>query len=57
MTEISRRGDGIAKVEGFIIFVSGAKVGQKARIKIVQMGNRYANGQIVESIEKEGKSE
>ncbi|MGB9660085.1 MAG: TRAM domain-containing protein [Nitrososphaerales archaeon] len=50
---MSRRGDGIAKIEGFIIFVTGAKEGQKARIKITQVGNRYANGQIVETVEKE----
>ncbi|MCP8309720.1 MAG: TRAM domain-containing protein [archaeon] len=31
ITEISRRGDGIAKIEGFIIFVPGAKEGQKER--------------------------
>ncbi|MCP8315865.1 MAG: TRAM domain-containing protein [archaeon] len=52
ITEISRRGDGIAKIEGFIIFVSGAKEGQKVRIRITQVGNRYANGQIVEPVEK-----
>lgn len=52
ITEISKRGDGIAKIEGFIIFVRGAKEGQKARIKITQVGNRYANGQIVEPVEK-----
>ncbi|MCP8310782.1 MAG: TRAM domain-containing protein [Candidatus Methylarchaceae archaeon HK01B] len=57
ITEISRRGDGIARVEGFVIFVPRAKAGQQARIKIVQIGNRYANGQIVEAVEKEEESE
>jgi len=57
ITEISRRGDGIAKIEGFIVFVPGAKAGQKARIKIVQVSNRFANGQIVEAVEKEETSE
>jgi len=57
ITEISRRGDGIAKIEGFIIFIPGAKVGQQTRIKIVQVGNRFANGQIVEAVEKEETSE
>ncbi|MCP8323633.1 MAG: TRAM domain-containing protein, partial [Candidatus Methylarchaceae archaeon HK02M2] len=42
ITEISRRGDGIAKIEGFIIFVPDAKVGQQTRIKIVHIGNRFA---------------
>ncbi len=53
ISEISRRGDGIAKIEGFIIFVPDAKVGQQTRIKIVHIGNRFANGQIVEAVEKE----
>src|SRR5579883_475497 len=34
ITEISRRGDGIAKIQGFIIFVAGAKAGQKARVRL-----------------------
>ena len=31
VTELSRRGDGVAKVQGFVIFVQGAKVGQKVK--------------------------
>ncbi|MGQ9719051.1 MAG: TRAM domain-containing protein [Nitrososphaerales archaeon] len=54
---MSRRGDGIAKIEGFIIFVPRAKAGQQVKIKITQVGNRYANGQIVEPVEKEGESQ
>lgn len=47
ITEISRRGDGITKIQGFIIFVSGAKAGQKVRIKVTNVGPRFANAQIV----------
>ncbi|MEM0075319.1 MAG: TRAM domain-containing protein [Nitrososphaerota archaeon] len=47
ITEISRRGDGIAKVQGFIIFVAGAKAGQKAKIKITNVSNRYATAEMV----------
>jgi predicted RNA-binding protein with TRAM domain len=53
ITEISRRGDGIARIEGFIIFIPGAKEGQQVKIKITHVGNRYANGQIVTPAEKE----
>jgi predicted RNA-binding protein with TRAM domain len=42
VTEISRRGDGVAKMQGFIIFVSGAKVGDKVRIKVDSVGPRFA---------------
>jgi predicted RNA-binding protein with TRAM domain len=47
ITEISRRGDGIAKIQGFIIFVSGAKAGQKLKVKITNVSNRYASAEIV----------
>ncbi|MDW0137498.1 MAG: TRAM domain-containing protein, partial [Nitrososphaeraceae archaeon] len=34
ISEISRRGDGIARIQGFVIFVEGAKTGQKTNIRI-----------------------
>ena len=49
ITEISRKGDGIARVEGFVIFVKNGKAGQNAKIKITQVGGRFASGEIVES--------
>ena len=42
VTEISRKGDGIARVQGFVIFVKNGKVGQKVKIKVEQIGNRFA---------------
>jgi predicted RNA-binding protein with TRAM domain len=47
ISEISRRGDGIAKIEGFVIFVSGAKAGTKARIRVTNVGPRFGNAEIV----------
>lgn len=41
VTEISRQGDGIARVQGFVIFVKNAKVGQKARVRVTQVGSRF----------------
>ena len=32
--DTGRDGDGIARVEGFVVFVSGAKVGDEVRIKV-----------------------
>ena len=49
ITEISRKGDGIARVEGFVIFVKDGKAGQNAKIRITQVGGRFASGEIVES--------
>jgi predicted RNA-binding protein with TRAM domain len=48
ITEISRKGDGIARIQGFVIFVKEGKVGQNAKIKVVQVGNRFAIAEIVD---------
>lgn len=42
ITEISIQGDGIARVQGFVVFVKNAKRGQKVKVKIEQVGNRSA---------------
>jgi predicted RNA-binding protein with TRAM domain len=47
ITEISKKGDGIARIQGFVIFVRNAKVGERPRIRIVTLGNRFAIGEIV----------
>ncbi|MDG7013148.1 MAG: TRAM domain-containing protein [Nitrososphaerota archaeon] len=47
ISEISRRGDGIAKIDGFVIFVSGAKQGWQGKIKVTQVANRFATGAVV----------
>ncbi|SHO45727.1 conserved hypothetical protein [Nitrosotalea sinensis] len=49
ITEISRKGDGIARVEGFVIFVKDGKAGQNAKVRITQVGQRFASAEIVES--------
>ena len=33
VTEISRKGDGIAKIQGFVIFVENGKVGNKIKVE------------------------
>ncbi|OPY49320.1 MAG: translation initiation factor IF-2 subunit beta [Methanosaeta sp. PtaU1.Bin055] len=40
--DVSRQGDGIARVEGFVIFVSETKVGDKATISIDRVMRRFA---------------
>jgi len=39
-----RMGDGIAKIDGFTIFVSGLKVGEKAKVRIVSVRPKFAIG-------------
>jgi predicted RNA-binding protein with TRAM domain len=47
VTEISRQGDGIARVQGFVIFVKGGRVGQKAKVRITNVGARFATAEVV----------
>lgn len=48
ITEISRQGDGIARVKGFVVFVKNGKVNQNVKVKIEQIGNRFAVARLVE---------
>ena len=47
VTEISRRGDGIARIQGFVIFVKGVKAGEKVRVKVTSVGARFATAEKV----------
>jgi predicted RNA-binding protein with TRAM domain len=42
IAKISRQGDGIARVQGFVVFVKSGKVGQNVKVQVEQVGNRYA---------------
>jgi predicted RNA-binding protein with TRAM domain len=46
--ELSQRGDGIAKIDGFVIFVPNTKQGEHVKFKITRLGNRFAVGELVE---------
>ena len=52
ITETSRSGDGVAKIDGFVIFVSGGQRGEQARIRITQVAPRFANGEKVKAKEE-----
>ena len=47
ISDISRRGDGIAKIDGFVIFVAGAKQGWQGKVKVSQVANRFATASVV----------
>jgi len=45
---MSRRGDsGVAKIQGLVVFVPGAKVGDSPRIKITKVGNGFAASEVI----------
>ena len=47
--DISRRGDGIAKIQGFIIFVPNTKQGEHVKFKVTRVGSRFAIGELVQA--------
>ena len=47
--DISSRGDGIARIEGFVIFVPNTKQGEQVKFKITRVGNRFAIGELVQA--------
>lgn len=46
--DIAKEGDGIARVEGFVIFVPGTKVGDKVKIKVSKVMRKFAIAEKVE---------
>ncbi len=42
-----RKGDGIAKYKGLVIFVAGAEAGQEVKVKITKILRNFAVGEII----------
>lgn len=65
ITDVGAKGDGITKIENFIVFVPEGKKGENCRIKIKEVSSRFAIGEKVgeaapateESAEKEESAE
>lgn len=47
ISETSKRGDGLTRVQGFVIFVPNTKQGDKVKIKITQIKPSHAIGQVI----------
>jgi predicted RNA-binding protein with TRAM domain len=45
--EVSQRGDGVARVKGFVVFVPGTKPGDHVKVKITTVAKRFAVGEVV----------
>lgn len=44
---VASKGDGIAKKDGFVIFIKGAKEGETVKVRITEVKERFAVGEIV----------
>jgi predicted RNA-binding protein with TRAM domain len=44
--EITAKGDGIARVQGFIVFIENGKIGNKIKVKVTEVADRFAKATI-----------
>ncbi|UCF59031.1 MAG: TRAM domain-containing protein [Candidatus Bathyarchaeota archaeon] len=42
INDIGTRGDGIARIQNFLIFVPQVKVGERLKVKILSVGKKFA---------------
>jgi predicted RNA-binding protein with TRAM domain len=47
ITEMSPQGEGIARIQGFVVLVANAKPGDHLKIKITRTGGMTANAEII----------
>jgi predicted RNA-binding protein with TRAM domain len=40
--DIGSRGDGIAKIQSFLIFVPNSKIGERVKVRILSVGGKFA---------------
>jgi len=40
--DIGSRGDGVTRVQGYLIFVPKARIGERLKIKIMRVGRKFA---------------
>ena len=55
--ETSRRGEGIARIQGLVTFIPNTKPGDHVKIKIIRISGRFAEAEVVEKGEAEEKEE
>ncbi len=44
---VASKGDGIAKKDGFVIFIKGAKEGDTVKVRISDVKERFAIGELI----------
>ncbi len=45
--DMGREGDGLARIQNFVVFVPGTKVGDQVKIRITKVHRRMAFGEVV----------
>jgi predicted RNA-binding protein with TRAM domain len=56
ITETGSKGDGITRIKNFVVFVPGSNKGEKKHIRIKEVRNKFAVGEVIESTEASKES-
>ncbi len=51
--ELSRRGEGIARIENLVCFIPDTKPGEHVRVRITRISQRFAEAEATEKLEVE----
>ncbi|MGV8141785.1 MAG: TRAM domain-containing protein [Candidatus Woesearchaeota archaeon] len=54
---VAEKGDGVAKKQGFVIFVPGTKVGDKVKIRVKKVAKKVAFAEVIGSYEEGTQTE
>lgn len=55
ITETSRRGEGVARIQGLVVFVPNAKPGDHVTVKVTKVSSRFAEAEIAEKSKAESE--
>jgi predicted RNA-binding protein with TRAM domain len=47
ISEVSRRGDGLIRIQGYVVFIPNTKQGDKVKIRITEIRPNYAVAQVI----------
>lgn len=54
---VGEKGDGMTKIEGFVVFVPGTKAGDRVKIKVTRVLSKVGFGEVVEQLGSSAKQE
>jgi predicted RNA-binding protein with TRAM domain len=55
--ELSQRGEGIARIQGLVIFVPNTKQGEHVKVKVTKISRRFAEAEVIPEGEKASETD
>src|SRR6266571_2576237 len=50
---VGKRGDGIARINNFVVFIPGTNAGDKVKVRITTVRGSFATGEVVGKVQEE----